>query len=119
MNFDFNKKDEVVEDSKIFEKKKTKAVTESKVINVNLSIDKAPKGFWAILIAAVSLFCMNAQVPDAGWGLFLAFLMLDKRQGLLTFALAGLGMAGMYHQVDSSGWLLFFAFLVALSSKKS
>ena len=112
MNFDFNKKDEVVEDSKVFEKKKPKSVTVPKVINVNLSVDKAPKGFWAVLIAAVSLFCMNAHVPDAGWGLFLAFLMLDKRQGLLTFALAALGMIGMHQGIDGAGWLLFFAFLI-------
>lgn len=115
MNFDFNKKDEVVEEkTHIFEKKKAKPATPTvpKVINVNLSVDKAPKGFWAIMIAAVTLFCMNANVPDAGWGLFLAFLMLDKRQGLITFALAALGLAGMYSGIDGAGWLLFFAFLL-------
>lgn len=113
MNFDFNKKDDsVVEDSPVFQKKQTKTISVPKVININLGFDKAPKGFWAILIAAVSLFCMNAHVPDAGWGLFLAFLMLDKRQGLLTFALAALGLAGMYQHIDGAGWLLFFAFII-------
>lgn len=115
MNFDFNKKDEVAEEnSKVFAKKKSKISTPTipKVININLGFDKMPKGFWAILIAAASLFCMNAHVEDAGWGLLLAFLMLDKREGLITFALAALGLAGMYSHVDGAGWLLFFAFLL-------
>lgn len=117
MNFDFNKKDEVVVENEkfpIFQKKKSNS-SESKipkVININLGFDKMPKGFWAILVAAASLFCMNAKVEDAGWGLFLAFLMLDKREGMIPFLLAVLGLAGMYQHVDGAGWLLFFAFIL-------
>lgn len=117
MNFDFNKKDEnVVQDEKsaIFQKKKVKSSTSKipRVININLGFDKMPKGFWAILVGVASIFCMNAKVEDAGWGLFLAFLMLDKRQGLIPFTLACLGLAGMYGNVEGAGWLLFFAFLL-------
>jgi hypothetical protein len=85
--------------------------TSQKLININLGFDKMPKGFWAILIASASLFCMNAKVEDAGWGLFLAFLMLDKQEGLINFTLAVLGLAGMYQHIEGAGWLLFFAFL--------
>ncbi len=112
MNFDFNKKDET-EQEKVLEKKKVKETSRiPKVININIGFDKMPKGFWAILVAAASLFCMNAKVEDAGWGLFLAFLMLDKREGLIPFLLACLGLAGMYGHIDGAGWLLFFAFLL-------
>lgn len=111
MNFDFNKKDEEVEDVKVFEKKTKVSSKIPKVINIHLGFDKMPRGFWAILIAGVTLFCMNAKVEDAGWGLFLAFLMLDKKEGLITFALAALGLAGMYQHIEGAGWLLFFAFL--------
>lgn len=115
MNFDFNKKDDVVdENSKVFTKKKAKVSTSMvpKIININLGFDKMPKGFWAIMIAAASLFCMNAKVEDAGWGLLLAFFMLDKREGLITFSLAALGLAGMYQHIEGAGWLLFFAFML-------
>ena len=112
MNFDFNKKDET-EQEKVLEKKKVKETSRiPKVININIGFDKMPKGFWAILVAAASLFCMNAKVEDAGWGLFLAFLMLDKREGLIPFLPACLGLAGMYGHIDGAGWLLFFAFLL-------
>lgn len=112
MNFDFNKKDETKTDV-ILEKKKAPSTSRiPKVININIGFDKMPKGFWAILVASASLFCMNAKVEDAGWGLFLAFLMLDKREGLIPFLLAGLGLAGMYSHIDGAGWLLFFAFLL-------
>lgn len=115
MNFDFNKKDEVVDEkAPIFEKKK-KALSIPKipkVININLGFDKMPKGFWAVMIAAPSLFCMNAKVEDAGWALFLAFLMLDKREGVIPFLLAVLGLAGMYQHIEGAGWLLFFAFML-------
>lgn len=117
MNFDFNKKDEsVVENEKysIFQKKKLDSSDSKipKVININLGFDKMPKGFWAVLVAVASLFAMNQKVEDAGWGLFLALVMLQNREGIIPFALAVLGLAGMYHHIDGAGWLLFFAFIL-------
>lgn len=108
-DFDFTKKKSEEEKSGIFGKKTM--IKTPRVININVNFARLPKGMWAILTAAASIFCMHANVPDAGWGLFLAFLMLDKREALIPFLLTALGLAGMYHGVDGAGWALFFAFL--------
>lgn len=117
MNFDFNKKDEIIDEKEsIFEKKKkTYSLPKiPKIINLNLNIkfDEMPENFWAIMIAIPSVLYMNLKVEDAGWALFLAFLMIGKRKGIITFALAMLGLFGMSQHIEGAGWLLFFAFMV-------
>lgn len=108
-DFDFTKPKAQEERSGIFGKKNI--IKTPRVININVNFASIPRGMWAILTAAASLFCMHANVPDAGWGLFLAFFMLDKKDALIPFLLAALGLAGMYHGVEGAGWALFFAFL--------
>lgn len=114
MNFDFNKKDVAVdENAPMLQKKKAVTATSRipRIINIKLGFDRMPKGFWAILIAAATLLAMHNKVEEAGWGLLLAFFMLDKREGLIPFLLVCLGLAGMYSHIEGAGWLLFFAFI--------
>ena len=118
MNFDFKKDDtEKAEDcaySEVIDGKKQKVCVEESLNKESKALDSSimPQGFWALMIAATTLYFMYNGVIGAGWGLVLAFFMLDKKSGLLIFLFAALSMLGMSLGIPYAGWLLFFAFLV-------
>lgn len=116
MDFDFRKKDEEISNyDKILSRKEEKKKKEKApliVINADFDSLKMPTGFWAILIAIITLLAMSENVKDSEWGLFIALGILGQKTGFRVFALVALGLFGMYSHISGAGWLLFLALLV-------